>query len=160
MSSNLLLIKNNIPSSYFDNTPNTCTNDISFTQMEYNNPGINKWVGSIYINDYMKLATRTNLGMDTSYNVYNNCMSTDKISNLPSNSPSMLKLSQNNINLLSPCEFKDNINPQSNLPCLETMQNLNETNQTMSFSDKGYLISFSLIIVGLLFKANYRLTHM
>jgi hypothetical protein len=155
-----LLIKDNIPKPFINQTNNTCFNDASFSQMEYTNPGINKWVGGDYILNYMSLQKN----IDFSGNTFkNNCQNIklNSIRYLPSNfqvqntSNEYIKLSDNNIKLMSGCEFSSNTNPLTGEGCLEGMQNIE--NENMGAFEKGYLLAFTVLVVGLLYKANYRL---
>ena len=78
--------------------------------------------------------------------------------NLPENiTTGQIKLSEDNIKLMSGCEFNSNINILTGQPCLETMQNVNEDVYYMSNFEKGYLFAFTLLTVGLLYKANNKL---
>lgn len=151
-----LLIKENIPQPSISQTNNTCYNDVSFSQIEYLNPGIDKWVGENYIIDYMKLQNNINLDNTT---ISNNCktIDLDTLKYLPSNTVSgKIKLSEDNINIMSGCEFNNDINTITGKYCLETMQNVNEDIYVteMTNFEKGYLLAFTILVVGLLYKAN------
>lgn len=160
-----LLIKENIPQPLINRTYNECYSDNSFNQIsniqyEYINTGINKWVGPNYINEYMKLQSNIDLGEKTKQN---NCNVIQKsnLKNLPQNITSeTILLSTDNINLMSSCEFTNNRNPLSGAYCLETMQNLNESNTIhISNFEKGYLFAFTILVVGVLYKANQKLIY-
>ena len=60
---------------------------------------------------------------------------------------------------MSGCEFNDYRNPVSGAYCLETMQNIDDYDRVivMSNFEKGYLIAFTVLVVGILYKANNRL---
>jgi hypothetical protein len=159
-----LLIKENIAQPFFNQTNNTCYNDISYSQMEYTNTGVNKWTGSNYILDYMKLQKNIDLGSQT---IKNECTDIDitTLKNIPAdlkNSGSAnIKLSNDNIRLMSPCDFTTNINPVTRTQCLETMANINEptySSTKMTNFEKGYLAAFTILIVGILYKANHKMT--
>jgi hypothetical protein len=157
-----LLIRENIPRPLLSQTNNTCLNDSPATQMKYTNTGINHWVGSNYINSYMELQKNIDVGENT---IKNECMNID-VSTLTEPPPNMtigqIKLSTDNINLMSSCDFKSNKHPITGQPCLETMQNIGDKytiEPNMDAFEKGYLIAFSILVVGLLFKANYKLSN-
>jgi hypothetical protein len=158
-----LLIKENIPSAFINQTNNTCYGDISYSQSDYGNPGIEKWVGVNYINDYMSLQNNIDLGSNT---LLNRCktINVNSLKNIPDNiSKNEIKLSEDNIKLMSGCEFNNNVNILTGQPCLETMQNYNVMSdmgdiKLMSNFEKGYLIAFTLLFVGLLYEANNKLT--
>lgn len=80
------------------------------------------------------------------------------IQKIKSKNPDEYYLSDDNIYLMDPCDFYDGINPLTNKVCtnnvIESMQNFK-----MTRSDKGYLMAFTLLIVGILFNANYKITH-
>jgi hypothetical protein len=158
-----LLIKENIPQPLINQTNNSCLNDASFTQMEYNNPGIDRLASTNYLIDYMKLQKNIDLGTNT---INNNChtININSLKRLPSTistqniTSANIKLSDDNIRLMSGCDFSTNINPITGTPCFEAMQNLeDDTNYKMTFNEKGYLIAFTILTVGLLYKANYKL---
>ncbi len=157
-----LLIKENIPQPTLIQTNNACYNDASFTQIEYANTGINRWPGMNYIIDYMKLQKNIDLGENT---LKNECtdISTNLLKTNSTPSP-YIKLSNDNLNLMSACEFTPNnkfisINPLTKSQCLETMKNLDEPELNMSTLEKGYLLAFTVLVVGLLYKANYKLQY-
>ena len=83
-------------------------------------------------------------------------MDIKKLSNIPSGWTENIHISNDNGTLLSPCDFKDNSNFFNNTQCIETMTNLGEPEDMTNF-EKGYLIAFTILVVGLLFKANTRL---
>jgi hypothetical protein len=173
-----LLIKENIPKPLINQTNNACHNDDSFTQMEYTNTGLDRWASSNYIMDYIGLQNNIDLGTNT---LNNNCQNikVNSLKKLPPefNTQNMqsanIKLSDDNIKLMSGCEFSNNMNPITGKPCFEAMQNLstpqdlNEKgnldyspynyNTKMDFTEKGYLIAFTILTVGLLYKANYKI---
>lgn len=155
---NNLLIKENISQPTIIQTNNACFNDISYSQMEYVNTGVNKWVGINYIHDFIKL--QTNVGLEEK-TIENKCklIQTQSLTNLPTRFDESIKLSEDNINIMSGCEFNDYRNPVSGAYCLETMQNIDDYDRVivMSNFEKGYLIAFTVLVVGILYKANNRL---
>jgi len=156
-----LLIKANIPQPLINQTNNTCYNDVSFTQLEYLNPGLDRWASVNYIMDYMGLQQNIDLGANT---LKNNCQNINihSLKTLPPRQnigQGYIKLSDDNIKLMSGCEFTSNIKPITKKPCLEAMQNIEDQTIQMSYFEKGYLIAFTLLTVGLLYKATNRIKY-
>ena len=160
-----LLIHENIPQPSILQTNNRCHDDSSFNQMVYVNPGIDKWVGVNYIIDYMKLQNNIELNDNTLNNVCQT-VNLDTIKYLPENTVTRgIKLSNDNINIMSGCEFNNDKNTFTGNHCLETMKNINEDiNENINIKEmtnfeKGYLFAFTILVVGLLYKANYKINY-
>ena len=106
----------------------------------------------------MKLQKYIDLGEKTTQNKCSE-IKISELKNTPTeynNINKIIKLSEDNIKLMSPCEFNNNINPITMEPCLESMSNISD--REMSNFEKGYLLAFTILAVGLLYKANYKLS--
>jgi hypothetical protein len=144
-----------MPKAYINTTNNLCS-DLS-PQYEYINTGINSWYSPSKVSNYISLGTNIDLSLNTLNNNCNNILLSDL--NTTNNLNNSIKLSQDNTNLMSGCDFNSGINSFTGNSCTENMEDVEgiTLEPSSSIMEKGYLICFSILIIGILFKASIKL---